>query len=63
METRERVEIAGVQLGWQVKGVDEALTMRSAEVLLLRSFLRETVSEDRRKFARCCPWFNHRVPW
>ncbi|WP_169314594.1 sensor histidine kinase [Thiothrix nivea] len=44
VETRERVEIADAKLHWKVDGVGEGLYLSSARVLLLRSFLRETVS-------------------
>lgn len=44
LETRERLELADAALHWQVEGIAEGLHINSAKILLLRSFLRETVS-------------------
>jgi signal transduction histidine kinase len=43
-ETRERIEIINAQLHWQEIGIDEEQSLSPAKVLLLRSFLREAVS-------------------
>ncbi|MEZ5537035.1 MAG: hypothetical protein R3F02_15610 [Thiolinea sp.] len=44
METRERLEVADAKLHWHEENIDPELKISSAKVLLLLSFLRETVS-------------------
>lgn len=44
METQERLEIADVRLHWQMKESECRLKVSSEQVLLLRSFLREAIS-------------------
>ncbi len=44
METKERVEITDAQLHWQENIHEEALRINAAQLMLLRSFLRETIS-------------------